>query len=557
MKNFFFINLILLLQINSTTASHIIGGEITYECISTSDTTRTYEVMLNIYRDCFSTSSFDLVAHLSVYKYLQNEYLEISNHSSLIQNIIEIPYVQSECFEVTETCFEKGNYSFNITLEISSNESYFFVYQRCCRNELASNVLDLNNVGSTYFIEVTPSAQETCNSSPVFEFSPPPVVCIGEDINFNNESSDLDGDDVVYSFCSPSVASNIISPNPAEPPPYQDVQFISPLYSAENPLGSLSIDSLTGEIYGEMNISGNFIVGICISDYRNGILMSKVKRDFQFNTSTCSQKVKADIMTDIYFDSIAVIKSCDDLIIKIKNESYNIDFINNLKWIFLIDGENIEYTEWNALIEFPRSGIYRGFLKLNENSYCSDSIAIKVIVSDIIASFSHSPINLSNKVPDANFYNMSKGADSWKWYVDEEIFSVEKNPSYIFSDTGQYLIKLIAENEYGCKDTVTNIVYVSQKPDLYYPNVFSPNNDGINDSFKGFGKTYGINDFKISIWNRWGSLVYLSKDIYTGWNGRLQNIGDKLQNGMYVYIVEILDSDNIRTVIKGDVLLIE
>ena len=101
-------------------------------------------------------------------------------------------------------CVESGVYTWTDNLPVI-NESYTLSYQRCCRNNTISNLINPGDVGSTYTIEITPSAQASCNSSPVFENLPPIVICSNQELEFDFSATDSDGDILVYSLCTPLV----------------------------------------------------------------------------------------------------------------------------------------------------------------------------------------------------------------------------------------------------------------------------------------------------------------------------------------------------------------
>ena len=130
-------------------------------------------------------------------------------------------------------------------------------------------------------VEITPLAQATCNNSPVFEDFPPPVICVNEPLVYSHKATDAEGDELVYEFCSPLLggSQNNPTPDPDAPPPYQNVGFILPNYSASNPLGGnprITINPVTGEISGMPTLQGQYVVGICVSEYRNGQLFMTV-----------------------------------------------------------------------------------------------------------------------------------------------------------------------------------------------------------------------------------------------------------------------------------------
>ena len=125
------------------------------------------------------------------------------------------------------------------------------------------------------------------------------------------------------------------------------------------------------------------------------------------------------------------------------------------------------------------------------------------------------------------FSNKSKSsADKIKnyvWNFGYAGFSVDENPEYIFSNEGNYPVQLIAESENGCKDSVLKTVTVSSEDgcnefsQLYFPNSFSPNNDGVNDAYEIKSQHGEI--LTLEIFNRWGELVFKTSGTSVVWNG--------------------------------------
>src|SRR5690606_18840671 len=127
-------------------------------------------------------------------------------------------------------------------------------------------------------------------------------------------------------------------------PPYDDVIFNAPQYSSLNPLGiesGLSINPITGLLTGTPKLTGQFVVGVCAKEYRNGVLMSVLRRDFQFNVVNCQVAVAAAIQADAVVDGKEyVINSCGNNEVTFINESEIEAFIQSYRWIFDINGED-------------------------------------------------------------------------------------------------------------------------------------------------------------------------------------------------------------------------
>jgi len=87
------------------------------------------------------------------------------------------------------------------------------------------------------------------------------------------------------------------------------------------------------------------------------------------------------------------------------------------------------------------------------------------------------------------------------------------------------------------------------------PNAFSPNNDGWNDSFYPQIVNCELQDYKLSVFNRWGQVVFSSNNLIVGWNGTVN--GEKAEIGVYPFIVEYTANDDPKTnIIKGNVTVV-
>ena len=89
-------------------------------------------------------------------------------------------------------------------------------------------------------------------------------------------------------------------------------------------------------------------------------------------------------------------------------------------------------------------------------------------------------------------------------------------------------------------------------PLLDVPNAFTPNGDGINDQVTVKG--YGIAKLNWQIYNRWGTLVYQSSNLKTGWDGRYKGVLQPQE--VYTYILDVQFSDGTKYQKKGDITLL-
>ncbi len=155
--------------------------------------------------------------------------------------------------------------------------------------------------------------------------------------------------------------------------------------------------------------------------------------------------------------------------------------------------------------------------------------------------------------PEIKFYNMSEEYDFISWDFDNGKISYEENPIVNFHEVREYNVMLIASNNAGCENNLIKKITISPENTLYIPNTFTPNGDGINDEFIIMGNN--ISDIYLSIFNKWGGLVFESRDINYGWNGLSKN-NDICHNGTYLYHVIVHDYKGMESVYTGEINVI-
>ncbi len=157
--------------------------------------------------------------------------------------------------------------------------------------------------------------------------------------------------------------------------------------------------------------------------------------------------------------------------------------------------------------------------------------------------------------PSISVANFSTGATFWNWDFGDFTSSSLSNPeAHNYSDTGSYTITLIAFNANGCSDTSKETIIIMPEYSFYIPNSFTPNGDGKNDTFSGKGLF--IKEYEMTIFNRWGSLIFKTNDIHIGWDGKTKINGELAELGVYVYDINITDINKERYNYNGTVTLV-
>jgi len=260
-----------------------------------------------------------------------------------------------------------------------------------------------------------------------------------------------------------------------------------------------------------------------------------------------NRNCKAEITKTVKSHAIPVVdftftpdKGCAPLAVMLtSNATVANDVIAVYDW--KVNGANAGNTSnANTVLMAPRK--YSASLYVESAFGCDADIEYDSIITVFdkpTADFSMSPIKPTIIEPDVDFTDLSIGALTWDWTFGETGKSNIQNPKYSFMDTGRFRITLIISNENLCTDTSSKTIFIEPAFSVYIPNSFSPNGDGINEIFKLSGVLQGVKGYEITIFNRWGEILFATKDVNKGWDGTYQ--GKPVQEGFYNYSMRYTD----------------
>lgn len=459
-------------------ARHIIGGEITYKYLSRSNGNINYRITMKVYRDCdgggaqFDSAPGGVTGELTIYSgkgpYLYEQAILLSRPRTRPVD----PNLKNPCLIIPpNVCVEEGVYEFDVALR-DKGTSYWIVYQRCCRNNTINNLVNPGEVGATYYVEITPEAQALNNSSPVFTNFPEPVICVNEKLDFYFTTQDDEGDQLVYKWCNPldGGTQQNVAPQPDDAPPHVAVPFKVPQFSAVNPLGVgvLTLGSFDGRITGRPTIQGQFVVAVCVEEYRNGKLLSTIQREFQFNVAFCQPTVAADLNAKQDAFGYYEFNTCGDTKINIQNKSQDPRYIKGYEWFFDLPDSVLvpnSFTTRDITLEVPGPGTYYGVMILNPGiQECTDTANIKITVATPIKPDFRVAFDTCSAGP-VNFFDLTNTAVPVKkrsWIFEGTSTSELTNPTFQFTEPGSKLVKLNYLDSLGCS-------YVINKSFDWYP----------------------------------------------------------------------------------------
>ena len=198
----------------------------------------------------------------------------------------------------------------------------------------------------------------------------------------------------------------------------------------------------------------------------------------------------------------------------------------------------------------------------NKNTGCTSDGFIEVISGTLQAGVTH-PV-LRGPAPFAVTFTNTSSTSSrqtkintyWNFGNGDTAITqwLNQRPYTEYKEPGTYTLHLYAQVG-QCFDTLSRIILVDQPSDLIVPNIFSPNQDGVNDVF--FLRSKNIQKVSIRIYDRWGALVYQVKDSTNPllWDGTNET-GKPQAEGVYFYVLEALGGDGTQYSMKSNITLV-
>ena len=116
------------------------------------------------------------------------------------------------------------------------------------------------------------------------------------------------------------------------------------------------------------------------------------------------------------------------------------------------------------------------------------------------------------------------------------------SPQRTYENIGKYPILLISTTDKGCIDTVVKFLEVVDELNIFIPNSFTPNGDGLNDIFNIKGVGFKLENYNMEIFDRWGTSIYFTKDVMKGWDGTVKS-GQPIADAVYIYKIKVIGAN--------------
>ena len=212
------------------------------------------------------------------------------------------------------------------------------------------------------------------------------------------------------------------------------------------------------------------------------------------------------------------------------------------EWLF---GDGTKFTGLNAAHVFTAPGTYTACFSYVSNEGC---VAPNQTITSIEVYEQPKPdftvpkeVYITDSKIQATNKTSNVGNYTYVWNVSNTVSVNSVNLTFDTPKIGYYEITLTAKSVKGCAASITKTVEVKNEFNVYLPNTFTPNEDGLNDYFKPVFSDYGISSecYRLEVYDRWGQLLFTTFDINKGWDGKVK--GEVCKDGVYVYKIRFCD----------------
>ena len=305
------------------------------------------------------------------------------------------------------------------------------------------------------------------NSSPSFAIKDTVLICQNRPFTLDFSADDRERDSLTYEFCeaynSPQQGGGGAAVAPVPPSQVGTVSYANG-FSGGSPLGpTVNINPATGLISGIAPSGGDYVISVCVKEWRRGLLLSEHRKDFNIQIDQRCD-LAAALLNPTYIN-------CDSFTNTFENESPPSALINTYHWDFGVPNLTTDTSNLaTPTYQYRDTGVYRVKLFINRGEQCPDSAETDLkIYPGFFPAFD---VKGSCVEVPYTFTDLTRArygfVDSWQWDLGDPSSDVDlfftRTANWKYSVSGPKTVSLSVTSSKGCEATVTKIVDVRDKP---------------------------------------------------------------------------------------------
>ncbi len=259
--------------------------------------------------------------------------------------------------------------------------------------------------------------------------------------------------------------------------------------------------------------------------------------------NNCSAQDAVDITVSdaTFFNIIADTVGCEGEQLQFSDATTsNSGTIQSWNWDF---GDGQSGSARSVGHGYTSSGVYTVTLEIITALGCTLDTSFQVtIYSQPKAGFTYLPTD--PKLEEVvEFTDQSENGLTWQWIFGDGNYDNLPNTSHVYTFPHTYSVMQVVRNNI-CVDTAVASIPLLEELLFYIPNAFTPDENSFNPTFTPvFTSGYDPYNFRMTIYNRWGEVVFITQDAGIGWDGNYAS-GEKVQNGVYIWRIEFGNVNN-------------
>ncbi|MCC6601164.1 MAG: gliding motility-associated C-terminal domain-containing protein [Crocinitomicaceae bacterium] len=217
--------------------------------------------------------------------------------------------------------------------------------------------------------------------------------------------------------------------------------------------------------------------------------------------------------------------------------------IDHCQWDFGL-GTTVDYCGDTSIVYTPLGSYYPTLTITGPNGCVGvDTLDTPITVHgypEIDFTWEPQPMDVLHT--EATFINLTEGGDTYHWTFGPFGQSTLHTPlpfNFPDVDLATFTICLESSTLYGCSDTLCRDMVIQSILQVWVPNTFTPNKDGVNDEFRPVVHGYDPEHYKLLIYDRWGNLIFETNNPQSAWTGNVQGGGYYAQVDAYVWRIEL------------------